>query len=1068
MKMISIRCPAWYSSHISKLVCIGGNIIVYNIKLSKWHLSAKNSHLQLEGRKSHRPQTHTFIYIYIHTHTHINRNFFLKKMKTYGAADQNVGLNHSTVSYPQEIQEESRLKRILGNRWLNLFLFIVLWAIVFASIACVTVVSVLQYHLLFVCGYAEFILLVALEGCTLAFCFYHIFNIFQMFKKRAQHNPVKGPFAWFINSNAYQDVEGNEEDEYEFDEEEEEEDEEEEESRATKIAIYVLKFLGFVIGIAAMIALLLFTVVFLPLQQRTLPQTTGTLTLRSAKLQGPVPPKIIRESNGIVHIEASADYDAFFAQGVAHAQDRMWQLEFNKRIGAGTLSEIAGSDAKDVDMGSRTLGFRIAAQNALNSLSKQTVANMQAYCDGINAYLDSNPPLSPEFSLLNIQPSKWEPIDVATWSKVVAFSLSANHQREIIRYRMLQQGLTKERIDVLLPLYPKNMPTVLTAEELNITLSEQEIDELEALFSDDSGYYQPAVVNNTEPNPIQGFYKPMQQKLFRSAFDNVFIKPLMAKASNNWVVAGFFSKSGKPLLANDPHLEQTAPGIWYLNHIKSSASGLDVIGASFIGSPGVIIGRNKNIAWGVTNGYADVQDIYAIKEDVTGVSYIHNGISVPYEKRVEVINVKGKGSFNFTVLETLYGPVINEMMGIVESVPLSLHWVGRDSADTTADAFMKLNYALNFDDFLNAMKSYVVPSQNFVYADTSNNIGYILAGKIPIRKKGQSGRYVVPGNGTFDYFTDPNNYIPFGKLPQIYNPSRGFVASANNRVAARGYAYSISQDFFQMFRAERIEYLLKNLTANSTLSMKNMQTMQYDVKSFLFEKFRFVFTELAGNVSKDIDVWRDKLAKWDADEKLYSQEASIFELWYYLMGTLIDKETNNKIKNWRDPTFLVNALKNGDVACEKYNMTCLTFAGNMLKDAVTSLENTYGSIPLWGSDIHQVTFVHPLLSGRTISCLASKTIMNIGGTETVNVGDIVDQYLTSTEGVSYRQIIDMANSYTGNQTASSDIFIIPLGQSGNFLSPLYANFLEMWKNGEYTPMRMSQFETYRTITINGA
>jgi len=1000
-------------------------------------------------------------------------------MTTYGSADvQDSDLNrglsgreNEDMAYPEN-KEPSLYRKIVENRWLNLILFFVLWGIIFASIACVTVVAVLHYHLLFVCGYAEFIFLVALEACTLGFCFYHIFQIFQFFKKRARANPVKGPFAWFTNVSNYQDVDNvdssSEDGEY-GDDDEDGEEEEEEESRATKIAMFILKLVGFLVSIAAMICLLLFTAIAVPLQQQTLAQTSGTINFASSQL-GSVPPSIIREANGVVHIEAATDYDAFFAQGVAHAQDRMWQLEFNKRIGAGSLSEIAGRDALEVDKGARTLGFRIAAESAVKALSQTTKSYMQAYCDGINAFYATNPTLAPEFTLLKIKPSKWDLIDVATWAKVMAFSLGSNHQREVIRYKLLQQGLKKERIDQLLPLYPKDMPTVLNAEELNITLTEDQIDAIEAQFADDSGYYQPVV--NTTKTATSGFYKPMQQKMFSDAFESVFIKPLMAKASNNWVVSGAFSQSGKPLLANDPHLEQTAPGIWYLNHIKSAASGLDVIGASFAGSPGVTIGRNKDIAWGVTNSFADVQDIYALKEDVPGESYFHDNQSKKYVKRTETIKVKGSKDVTLTVLETVYGPVVNTMMDIEDSVPLSLHWVGRDESDTTVDAFMGLNFAKNHDDFRNALKSYVVPSQNFVFADTKGNIAYLLAGKIPIRKHGHSGRYVVPGTGEFDYFTDPANYIPFDTLPQVVNPSRGFVVSANNRVAARGFEYSISQDFFQMYRAQRIEHLLSNktATANTTMSWKDMRNIQYDVKSFLFEDFRFIFSNMAGNVSKDINTWRDKLVKWDAEEKLYSQEASVFEMWFYLMGTLISKETNNKLKNWRDPVFLKNALLHEDETCSRsYNKTCLQFAASMLEKAVTDLEATYGSVPLWGSDIHQVTFPHRLLAKRSIGCLASKNVMNIGGTETANVGDADDQYLTTREGVSYRQIIDLANDYSGKTAAevAPDKFIIPLGQSGNFLSPLYDNLLEKWKDGNYIDMKMTNYEQYKKLTVKG-
>jgi penicillin amidase len=995
-------------------------------------------------------------------------------MTTYGtSASEKQGITRKESSGYDRMdenqnQEPSTLKKIIENRWLNLILFIVLFIIVALSIACVTVVSVLHYHLLFVCGYFEFILLVALEGCILAFCFYHMYHIFQLFKKRAQTN--KGVFGWFSNSSNYHDIEHydgqDDDDEYE----DEEEEEEEEESRATKITVFVLKFAGLLLSIVCIIGLFVFTSVAVPMQQLTLPTTSGSITLSSFKVRGATPPTITRESNGVVHVEASDDYDAFFAQGFSIAQDRMWQLEFNKRVGSGSLAEIAGKDALQTDKASRTIGFRRAAASAINALSKDSQEVLQAYCDGINAYINSNPTLAPEFKLLKIKPTAWEPIDVVTWGKVMAWSLGANMEREVIRYKLLQRGITKDRINELLPQYPTTT-TVLNAEELNITLTPQEIDQLEARFQDDSGYFQPPRNVSADENVRSTFFTPMESKVLRTAFENVFIHPLSAKASNNWVLAGHFTKSGLPFVANDPHLGFSAPGVWYLTHVKSSKSGLDVIGATFAGTPGVIIGRNKYISWGVTNGYADVQDLFAL-EPVAGKPdfYRHNGKDVQYQTVNEIINIKGGKPITLAVKLSVYGPVINEIHDIEGDVPLSLQWTALLEGDTTVESFIRINYAKNHDEFVAALQHYVAPVQNFIYADVHNNIAYYLPGAIPIRKFGHSGRYVVPGNGTFDYFDRVNDYIPFEKLPQTVNPSRGYVVSANNRVTAPGFEYSISQDFFAIHRARRIESMILNMTATSLLGWQDMRSIQYDVKSTLFEDFRFVFNAIAGNVTKEVEQWRVKLTKWDAIEKLYSQEASIFEAWYYELGSLTQPETG--LNTFRDPVFLRNALLNNDPVCHKYtNKTCLILAAQRLEKAITSLEATYGSIPLWGSDIHQSIFPHQILDKTALGCLASKNVMNIGGQFTVNVADITDAALTSKSGVSYRQIISLANNYgttASNKTEdTSDKFIIPLGQSGNFLSPLYDNLLNKWKDGQYLDMKLEKFERAKTVTLKG-
>lgn len=747
-------------------------------------------------------------------------------------------------------------------------------------------------------------------------------------------------------------------------------------------------------------------------------------------------PKIVREGSGIVHIEGEADYDTFFAQGLAVAQDRMWQLEYNKRLAAGTLSAIIGSDTLALDRLSRTLNIRARAAQDLALFDQTTLNVIQAYVNGINAYYDTNPTLAPEFYYLKVkEPSKFEPADVVAISKLFAWDLGSNGRLELLRYNLLQRGLTQARIDELIPRFDVNrFSTVLSRKDLNITLTPEEIANLEARQQDDSGFYQPSHINATNLVLTSNLFKTLS---YDDQFGHI--------NSNNWVLSGSFTASKKPILSNDPHLKMTAPGQFHLVHLKNKA-GIDAIGASLVGVPGIFIGRNDRISWGVNNNEIDGQDYFAMNEAVPGVSYHHGGQVWEYRTRTETIEVAGDSAQTITVKESeFYGPIMNEIWGL-QGVPLSLSWTSLHN-DTSIVTYTSLLRSSNFTTFVNNLKS-AVAGFSYTYADVDGNIGYAVSGKVPIRNQGHTGRYVVIGNGTWDY----SSYVDPSQLPAVLNPSSGYIVSANNRITPPGYKYVLTQDYNGLYRAERIKDKLFNVTK---FDLDAAKAIQLDVKSSLFADFQQIFENLKGNVSSDYDIWRDKVAKWSGNEELYSQETSVFEMWFAEMGALVKSEIGRR---WNNAMFIKNALSNGDVACAAQNKTCLQLAGEAFNNAVQNLEGTYGSIPLWGSDVHEVEFTHGVLSNTLLKCLAGKTVVNIGGTYTVNEGIAEYPTLSSYYGVSYRQLVDMEGD--------KDLFIIPLGQSGNFLSSGYDDLLSLWRDGNYLDMLRDKYNGAQLVVLS--
>ncbi|WP_274030677.1 penicillin acylase family protein [Streptomyces sp. MMBL 11-1] len=569
------------------------------------------------------------------------------------------------------------------------------------------------------------------------------------------------------------------------------------------------------------------------------PQTTGSMTLDG--LGGDV--EVKRDSYGIPQIYADSDADLFRAQGFVQAQDRFWEMDVRRHMTSGRLSEMFGSGQVETDSFLRTLGWRKVAQKEYDEvLDESTKKNLQSYAEGVNAYLKGKEgrDISVEYAALGLtndyKPGEWTPVDSVAWLKAMAWDLRGNMQDEIDR-SLLTSRLDKDQIEDLYPGYPykKNKPIV---EQGAISPVTGKFDP-EATPSDSIG----------SPTP-EGATGGLNTQL--SALSDTLdeIPALLGPngngiGSNSWVVSGKHTTSSKALLANDPHLAPMLPSLWYQMGLHcrelSKTCQYDTAGYTFSGMPGVIIGHNQDIAWGLTNLGADVTDLFL--EKVSDDGYLYDGKTKAFETREETIKVAGGRDRTITVRETNNGPLVSdrskELDKVGQKAPVSnaapdradgyavaLKWTALEPGKSM-DAVFALNRAKDFTTFRAAAENFEVPSQNLIYADTEGNIGYQAPGKIPVRSEGYDGTAPAPG---WDPKYAWKGYIPFDELPYEYNPDRGFIVTANQAVIdEKKYPHLLTKDWGYGARSQRINDLLtQKIKGGEKVSTDDMQKMQMD------------------------------------------------------------------------------------------------------------------------------------------------------------------------------------------------------------------------------------------------
>ena len=800
---------------------------------------------------------------------------------------------------------------------------------------------------------------------------------------------------------------------------------------------------------------------------KSFPQIDGEIQLEG--LNGPV--DIYRDPMGIPHIYAATQHDLFFAQGYVHAQDRFWQMDAWRHIGSGTLSEMFGSGQVETDTFLRTLGWRITAEQEYAGLDADSKAIIDSYTEGVNAYLKDHDKttLSLEYAILGLlspdyKIQAWTPIHSLTWGKAMAWDLRGNMGEEIER-AVLLKTLTPEQVAELFPAYPKDHPVIVN----NIGDGTSANSAMQPKAFDIPDETLRALEHNAS----------LLDLALGPAGDGI--------GSNSWAISGSRTSTGRPLLANDPHLGIQMPSIWYQAHLEckpiTDACPYNVAGFTFAGVPGIIIGHNDRIAWGFTNVGPDVMDLYIERVNPDNPNqYEVNGEWVDFETRTETIQVVGGEAVDMTVRLTRHGPVISESYGplknentdndpefvpfkeragveLPEQYVIALKWTAL-APSTPFKAIWGFDRAQNWDDFREAAQNFHVPAQNLLYADVDGNIGYQMPGDIPMRANGD-GTVPVPG-WTDEY--EWTGFVPFEELPYTFNPVDGYIATANNQVPPSDYPYLITYDWDYGFRAQRIVNLIEN--APDKIDIAYMQLIQgdsFDSNAPLFVPIILQMDELSDNQANAQNALKD----WDYQNRADSTGAAVFNAFWrhFLQNTFNDQVPEERYypdggSRWNEIMRHMdeNSAWWDDKTTTDVTETRADTLRKSFEQGVAELEKMLGNDPTewnWG-EMHASTFRNGTLGESgvpPIEALFNRgPFPTSGGEAIVNATgwSVQDGYETNWLP-SMRMIVDLSN-------LNNSITVHTTGQSGHAYHPHYIDMAEMWANIQYYSMLWDQNE----------
>lgn len=840
--------------------------------------------------------------------------------------------------------------------------------------------------------------------------------------------------------------------------------------------------------------------------RRPLPQRDGEVTL--AGLGGEV--SVIRDDRGVPQIYADNALDLMRVQGYVHAEDRFFEMDLRRHITAGRLSELVGRnrDALSADAVIRTLGWRRVAQEELSLLSPSTRQYLQAYADGVNDYLrgKSASELSISYTLLaranpldRIEP--WTPVDSLAWLKAVAWDLRTNYTEELERARSITTVKNIEDVEQLYPAYPyaKHPPIVSEREEdrqepaaatsSNVrkaktgTTADEGQDDPSRPNSDTPGATAVAGVSDVESALRSG---PVQEALTAAAAAIEAVPHTVGGSeglgSNSWVVSGDLTGSGKPILANDPHLGTSVPGIWYQAGLHcrqvTQECPYDVSGFGFAGMPGIMIGHNEKISWGLTNLYADVTDFYL--ERVSGDRVESGGAMKPLTIRTEKIEVAGGDPVTIQVRETPHGPLLSDVVSAVgdagQTAPvageepnratkyaIALSWTALEPG-RSMDAVFAINTSASFDEFRKAAGLLDAPAQNIVYADRDGHIGYQAAGRVPVRGVGRTSS-PVPSDGTWphpgwDSAYDWRGTVPTTSLPWAQDPAEGFIVAANQSVTGPGAEVKISSDWDYGFRATRVRNLLEGAVRDGRkLTVDDMRAMQTDTRNgiapdlvplLLQADVTDVFTREAIELLRGWDysqptdsaaaayfnvVWAKLLNLTFSDELPEGFRPDGGDRWFEVVRTLLDKPKNG----WWDNLSTPDITESRDEVLRR-----------ALVEARLELTRTLGKDPgrwQWGR-LHRLRLEQAPLGGSDSPGLVRRLVNRgpygaPGGSSVVNAmsWDASSGTFDVVAAPSMRMIVDLGNldgSRWVNQT----------GVSGHPVDDHYDDQLGAWLDGE--------------------
>lgn len=780
---------------------------------------------------------------------------------------------------------------------------------------------------------------------------------------------------------------------------------------------WVKNVTGVVVTIIIMLIVIIFGSIYM--LKSSLPNYNGEIEIEN--IDSVI--EIYRDDYGIPYVNAKSDLDAYFALGYLHAQERLFQMDFNRRAGEGRLSEIFGNKTLFFDKMFRTIGLSKIVKKSYEQYDEVSKSILKAYSNGVNEFIKTSPDkFTIEFDILDYQPYKWKPEHSLLIAKLIAWELNISWWSDIAFTHLIQQ-LGEDEVKDILPNFDENAPTIIPSNIKKLASVQTDLIKIDKEFRKFSGSLGTHI------------------------------------GSNNWVVSSSRSLSDKPIIANDPHLVFSIPAKWYVVSINSPE--MEVDGFTLPGVPAVVIGKNKKISWVLTNVMADDADFYVEKLDTTGENYYFNNEWRPLKITADTIFVKDSNSVIFEIRSNHRGPIVSDIHtynklfpnDIQNSADISMRWTALELSNELS-AFKKINTAKNWSEFNKGLKQFTVPGQNFVYADNEGNIGYIAGVKLP-KRKNNSPSFV------FDGTNDENDWIgfvPYNENPKLFNPAVGYISSANNKTI-KNFPYHISNIWEPKSRITRINELLDNKEKHSAEDFKKYQMDFYshyakDIVPYIIRAFKN-YSYHNKNTATALKI----IEQWDFQMLAESQAPSIHNVFFqYLLKNIFEDEMGEELfqeyvflanvpyrvvpklleenkSKWFDNIF-TESIESRDDIIRKSFLESLDYLSHNLGDNIENWQ--------WGN-IHKVTFKHYFHGqSKFLDMFLDVGPFKIGGdgTTVFNSEYSFSAPYENKLGPSMRFIYDFANPEYFE-------FILPTGQSGHFYSDHYKDMSQLWLKGDF-------------------